>query len=823
MTSRSGEQFRILTSTTAIAMGMALLALAPSAQAQDGASGDVIVTALKRAQNLQVAPVDVTAVSAGRLAQAGVRDIKDLQVLVPGLTVTSSTSEAFTTARIRGIGTVGDNPGLESSVGVVIDGVYRPRNGVGFSDLGDLERIEVLKGPQGTLFGKSTSAGVINVLSAAPSFTTGYTAEVTGGNYNSWAASGSVTGALIPDTLAGKLYIGGRSHDGYQTVITGPGPRTATHDNDRHDWTTRGQLLYAPKDGMSLRVIGDYTDQHQMCCSAVQISVGSSTASRAILLNQVRPGAETLTPDPNSRVTYSNRDTTSHTVDEGLSAQFDAKLGWADFTSISAWRSWNSVRGGDYDFSAADLINRPVGDYTDKFDTLTEEARLSGKIDRLTWLGGVFLASETYNGVAPLLYGSDYYGFLAGKVTGGAPGLIGILPTTNFLPGKGQRDLYKQVDTTWALFTNDTFAVTDALDLTLGLRYTDDGKKLNSTYTTTDGSCNQALGAYAGLQGAVGAGKAQAITNAMCLPWETEAFDARSGVQNSSEKRWSGTAGASYRWTPALMTYASYSRGYKAGGFNFDRPTSSVTYGTSTATLAIVNSTYFKPETVDAYEIGVKSQWFNRHLTANLAVFDQTYQNFQLNAFNGASFIVESIPKVNSTGADVDVTWLPPVEGLRLDGGAAYAQTKYGQFTAADLTYPQDFAGFSRLPGATMSYAPLWSASLSGDYQRPLMANLIGRVNVSAKYNSDYNTGSDLAPQKLQTAYTLINMRASIGSPGMGWTAEAWVQNLTDVTVIQLAINGPLQGGETDPSTIRTYDAFLAPPRTFGVTLRYRR
>jgi iron complex outermembrane receptor protein len=137
----------------------------------------IVVTAQKREQNLQDVPVVVTAVGAKLLRDTGVKDIKDLTILTPGLTVTSTTSEASTTARIRGVGTVGDNPGLESSVGVVIDGVYRPRNGVGFGDLGEMERIEVLKGPQGTLFGKNTSAGVINIVTKEPEFGFGANAE----------------------------------------------------------------------------------------------------------------------------------------------------------------------------------------------------------------------------------------------------------------------------------------------------------------------------------------------------------------------------------------------------------------------------------------------------------------------------------------------------------------------------------------------------------------------------------------------------------------------------------------------------------------------
>src|SRR5690349_18489609 len=166
----------------------------------------VVVTAQKREQDLQDVPVTVTAISAQLLQDTGVRDIKDLSLLAPGLLVTSSSNEVSTTARIRGIGTVGDNAGLESSVGVVIDGVYRPRNGVGFGDLGELERIEVLKGPQGTLFGKNTSAGVINVVTKRPSFDFGANVELTAGNYGAMEGAASLTGPFS-DKVAGRLYV----------------------------------------------------------------------------------------------------------------------------------------------------------------------------------------------------------------------------------------------------------------------------------------------------------------------------------------------------------------------------------------------------------------------------------------------------------------------------------------------------------------------------------------------------------------------------------------------------------------------------------------
>src|SRR5579875_2223717 len=206
----------LVVATTSHAVAQAPTAPAPATQTDAPRHVDeIVVTAQKRVQSLQDVPVVVTTVNRQLLQDTGVRDIKDLALLTPGLIVTSTSSEASTTARIRGIGTVGDNPGLESSVGVVIDGVYRPRNGVGFGDLGDVDRIEVLKGPQGTLFGKSTSAGVINVITAAPKFTFGADAELTVGNYNTFEGATQVTGPLIADKLAGSLYFADRQRDGY--------------------------------------------------------------------------------------------------------------------------------------------------------------------------------------------------------------------------------------------------------------------------------------------------------------------------------------------------------------------------------------------------------------------------------------------------------------------------------------------------------------------------------------------------------------------------------------------------------------------------------
>ena len=240
------------------------------------------------------------------------------KILLPGLTVTSTQNEAITTARIRGIGTVGDNVGLESSVGVVIDGVYRPRNSVGFGDLGQLERIEVLKGPQGTVFGKNTSAGVINVVTRRPSYPPSAEGEITVGNYGALGVSGSYNDSLS-DNSAFSISAATRKRDGWMDVRTGNGPRQETDDYDQNFHTVRTKLLLEPTENLEILLSGDFTSRDENCCTAVQTTVGGTAA----ILNALAGGRAVAAPgdDPFDRVAYSNRPTTQATVDHGQSAQ----------------------------------------------------------------------------------------------------------------------------------------------------------------------------------------------------------------------------------------------------------------------------------------------------------------------------------------------------------------------------------------------------------------------------------------------------------------------------------------------------------------------
>ena len=230
------------------------------------------VTAQKREEAMQDVPIMVTALP--RAAVAGHRrhaTSRTCSCWCPACTSLRTTNESQTTARIRGVGTIGDNAGLESSVGVVIDGVYRPRTGVGFGDLGEIERIEVLKGPQGTVFGKNTSAGVINVVTRRPSYTQSAEGEITVGNYGELGVSGAYNDAL-GENAAFRIYAAKRKRDGFTDVNTGEGPRTETEDSDRNFHTLRGQLLLEPTDNLDINFIADYTSREENCCVGVTTS-----------------------------------------------------------------------------------------------------------------------------------------------------------------------------------------------------------------------------------------------------------------------------------------------------------------------------------------------------------------------------------------------------------------------------------------------------------------------------------------------------------------------------------------------------------------------
>lgn len=865
-------------SILATAVFAALVTTSVPALAQDAPAGEdeprtlatMVVTAQKREEAAQDVPISVTALDEQILRDTGVRDIKDMQILVPGLTVTSTQNEAITTARIRGIGTVGDNVGLESSVGVVIDGVYRPRNSVGFGDLGQLERIEVLKGPQGTVFGKNTSAGVINVVTRRPSYTQSAEAEITAGNYGALGVSGSYNDAL-GENAAFSVYAAKRKRDGWMDVETGAGPRTEDKDYDQNFHTLRGKLLLEPSEKLEILLSADYTSREENCCTAVQTVLGTSSR----IINSL-PGGPHMPvassfpsqADPFARVAYSNRSTAQDIKDKGVSAEVNWDTPWfggATLTSITASREWQVINGLDFDFTTADLIYRNADEdesFTG-FETFSQEFRLTGSTERLDWMFGLFYSDEDLSRTESYRVGTDYERYLS-------KGLLALInPALEFHPtaqtfladatgraagtvftGLGALDHYKQNAKSLALFTNNTWHATDALDVTVGLRYTREEKDLHSNYTNPNGGlgCASYFGPTGISPAAIGriataltargvpfaalpAATQQAIIGQVvsysCLPWANVLHNGRSYDQSLDEKEWSGTLKAAYRWNEHVMTYASAARGYKGGGFNLDRtqaalPTNPLPINPTTA------DTSFPGEFVDSYELGAKTTWAGGTLLLNATAFHQKYEDFQLNSFLGTSFVVRSIPKVTSQGVDAEILWQPrAAPGLMLQGGLMYAKTEFGNdIPGADFVErtPLSTSGaLYKLPGATMPFAPKWSGSLSATYDWDFSSNLVGRFNIGAKYMGEYNTGSDLDVEKHQKAYTVVNARFGVGRADNRWMLEFWGTNVTDAEYVQVGFDGPLQALFPDPGNpFNTFNAFPAAPRMYGVTLRVR-
>ena len=792
----------------------------------------IVITAQKREQRLQDVPIVVTAISEQLLQDIGVRDIKELMLLTPGLLVTSTANESFTTARIRGIGTVGDNPGLESSVGILIDGVYRPRNGVGFGDLGEVERIEVLKGPQGTLFGKNTSAGVINVITKKPSFDHSVGVELSGGDYGELGGSVSLTGPIEEELAAGSLYVATRERDGYLDINRGPGPRTEDEDSDRSFYTARGQLLLLPSDTMDIRLAVDYTKRDEQCCAAPQAVPAPAVTTPSgpvqivqVALNATQPGSFANPADPFQRVAFSNRSTEQSITDRGVTLEANWDLsGGMSVTAITGLRNFESINGQDTDFTAVDIVYRdPDGSFANEFDQLSQELRIAGDIGRLNWLVGVYYADEDLTFRNRLVVGRQFQEYFSRLLTPANPILIaGLTGLPNAFPGgQGMNDAYEQESTTVALFTNNSVKVTDGLTLTLGANYTDLSKELDTQYFNEHNGvgCQALRNNFASIASNAALQPALAtIYGIGCTALNDPLFNNLATSQSLDEEEFSGTAKLAYRFSEEVMTYVSYASGYKAGGFNLEREriNNNLTNSPQQGPLNAVDlDTSFDKELVDSYELGMKTQWAGNRLLLNAALFYQDYEDFQLNTFTGLGFVVTSVPQVISQGVDLDMLWYTPLDQLTLQGGVTYAETTIEDFGAALAFFRPE------REDDTLSFAPELSASLSATFEQPLGRYLF-RTIIGAKYTSEYNTGSNLDPRKIQDALTLVNARIVFGAADQRWALELWAQNVTDEEYFQVAFDATLQGTSTGASPTSMIDAFLGAPRTVGATARFK-
>ncbi|QYE36004.1 TonB-dependent receptor [Polymorphobacter sp. PAMC 29334] len=870
-------------------------------------ANDIIITATRRSQVLSDVPIAVSAVSAEQLQNSGGSDIRQLNQLAPSLLVSSATNEASGVARIRGIGTVGENPGLESSVAVFIDGVYRSRTGVGLTELGEVDRIEVLRGPQGTLFGRNASAGLINIITKGPSFDLGGNAEASYGNFNYYRLAGSVTGPVVGDKIAARIdgvYV---KRDGLLLTDSISGRKTG----DRDRYLIRGQLLIKPTDDLSIRLIGDYSHKAEECCAAAFLSPARNLSRDA--QGNVVASPNSLIPIINALGGVINQSTGStpfsrfdsitpgvnyhqRSKDYGLSGEVNWDLGAVKLTSISAYRVYEANNGSDADFENLDILRR--NDLDRKFKTFTQELRLQGTAfaNHLDFLVGAYYAHENLTVRDDLKFGADAERYsncvLAdnfARALGVGAALVNVADSSCFnrttaaallgsaaVPAsvKGQiallsglsspansiggfrsvanaigfptasplfggtgvvRDVFDQTSRNYAFFTHNVISIVpDKLLLTIGARYTNEQKTLDTSFNHNNTFCAalraSPLAALGGLPCAINGTSGTGFTTATD-PGATK-----------NEDRVTGAAILSYKPSKAVLTYASYSRGYKAGGFNLD--TSALN-----AAKPQASNLRFEPELVTNYELGAKLDL--RQFKLNGALFYEEFDQFQLNTFNGVNFEVTNIqgcadsvaggtntvattvtcasnrarPGVVSKGAELEA-FIYPAKDVTFTAGFTYQDTKYAKNLTGLGGIPLAPTLF-QLPGSQLSNASVYTTTGSVAWTPAIDENFSALAYLDFRYQSDLNTGSDLDAEKMQNGFILVNARIGLYGKGHRYGIELWSQNLLNQQYQQVAADAPLQGGGTinatakyGTSTNQLYIVFPAEPRTFGVTVR---
>ncbi len=848
--SKKSNWGRILLSGASLA-AMGALTSPALAQDADEVTDEIVVTATGRAAAIQDVPLAVTAVSGQQLENSGVQDLRDVTQVAPSLQMgTGQSNSSGTIARIRGIGTGSDNPGFEGAVGIFIDGVYRSRAGAALADLPELERVEVLRGPQGTLFGRNTSAGAISVISAGPGFEPGMYLQ---GSYglDDLEEYGLEAGVNMPVTDSFAMRFDGviRDRGGYITDAT-----SGDEINTSSRWSARAQATLDLSADASLRFILDGAESDSVCCGVTMVNAGTTSALISALTGGT--GVLPIAPEDRRMTVTPGRGYAETTEEWGFSGQLDWDLGGVNLTSITAWRSWEAVRDQDVDFTSADIAYRDgleVG-----FDTFTQEIRLQGEVGRLNWLVGVFYADETLNTTDTIRVGAQSSAYTNLAVSSGCaapelfnlcgglqPSIFQAVASTSFAlfpqvlidvnsqnpgpnagslvtspSGQGQQADNWNVETqSLALFTHNEINLSDNLVLTLGLRYSDESKELLANLNATNSTCDSLRamelatsvsvptpgGIVSAIQGSSAAG-AQAMALA-CNPAVNNISNG-TWTGDSDEEEFSGTASLAYHISDDMMVYAGYSRGYKAGGFNVDRSGFAVTPATTSSASLNVGQLAFAPEFTDSYEIGLKSTLFGGSTTFNVTGFYQQISDYQLNAFNGFNFITRNIPDVISQGVELELA-MNPFEGLNINTGVVYTDAYYDSTVVFNTLQP---IGNTVTAGDPLSFAPEWTVTGAIAYRVPLGGNLGALFYLDGRWNSEYRTQTlNRNPVTDNESFAIFNGRIGIGPENERWSLELFGANLTDEFYYVGAFSPPLQN---------SFVVFPNEPRTYGVSLR---
>ena len=720
----------------------ALTTATGAAVAQDAGSQqieEVVVTAARREQSFQDVPMAVSALSSQRLLDAGVNEFDKIASQVPSLEVEPNTNPFTTSVRIRGMGNLANIPNFEPAVGLFIDGAYRSRSGVAMGDLLDVERIEVLRGPQSVLYPKNVTAGLINVITQRPTDQFSAWGGASFGNLNYWQLQGGINGALA-DGVRGRLAAVTSDRDGsFNDVVNG------THSGGYSRTALRGQLEFDLGERATLRLVAGYSDKQGDCCSP---DVLPGAISKRFLGLLGRP----VDIDPlNRRTAYSD----PYHFDGSqydLLADFSYKFDWAVLTSTTSLDHFDVKSQFDAEqsaFTAAVFIDRQ------KSDAFGQEFRLTSQGDGpLSWMTGAYF------------YNND---FTRGSLNPNEPMFVlgpDVVPLPSpFNGAAGDQSSFQSKNDTrhWSLFGQLDWQATERTKLSAGLRYIDEKKSIDvrSTYQ-------------------VAALPSLALN--ITVPTPIVADRSTDGLAWNLSALFDVAAGTTL--------YATVSEGYKAGGYNGDWDQ----FGQLTAAKR-----EFKDETVLNLETGLKSRFWNDQATLNLSVFRSEFNDFQNASFLGLSFLVRNAEKVISQGIELDGS-VRPVAGLTLDYAVTYLDAKYDKFTNGACYFGRTPTNATErtcdLSGSTLPNAPDWRTNLGLQYEHALAAGT-GFFRTDWAYASAQNVDTALDPRAQQDAYSLWSAR--LGWRNGRYSVSLWGENLADETVKTAAgpqtIFGGIDGG----------------------------
>lgn len=750
-----------------------------------------MVTARQRPEAAQEVPAALSVVEAHWLEQSYTLNTRDLTVLVPALNYASANprNTAFT---IRGLGSSvvavsQANDGLEPGVGYYVDGVYHARPATAAFDFSDIERIEVVRGPQGTLFGKNTTAGAINIVSAAPSFDPALNVELSGGERRFVQTRVSATGPLAGDTLAYRLSGTLTRRDGVLRNV-----RTGADQNALGAQAVRGQVLWQPANDFKLRVIADFANFDSECCTQVFLRVGTSLrpAARQYRALAAVAGYAPPSTNPYDRLTDIDAPLAVKTSEGGVAATADWNVGAATVTSISAWRFWNWDAANDRDYTGLpiQLIQR----IPSRQDQLSQELRIASNGERtFSYVAGLYGFRQVLTGQPNSVYGPYGAPWLIGPTTGASATPV----LANLLDGYGQTGATRFAANSYAAFAEVNWRVLPRLTLTGGLRYTYEDKRGDYSTRVFGGPATSSA----------------ALLNARLGILRPQTYAAR-----DKDGSLSGRANVAWQPTDDVLLYVSFARGFKSGGINMSGLPLDANNQPVLATAVV------RPERNTTWEAGVKAALLDRRLTLNLAAYRTTVTDFQATIVDSSQTValrgyLSNVPAVRVQGIEADA--MLRLGRLSLTAALAYGDGTYTDYPAGPCPLERQTAATAacNLTGQRLAGLPRWSETLSADYAVPAAKGALF-VHADSNWRSGYFGDPTLSRFTWIEGFNLTN--ASLGyrredADGKGWEVAIFTRNLFDADYIQ---NLTIQAGNSGLILGTPSD-----PRTVGVTFRVRR